>query len=96
MNTTENSMAGNGLVRSPLNIPKFHDIVVNGKWGRKINLDRYAGKVMVVINVAPFGDDSAKVFQQMNDLQNHYNRVHPDQVAVLAFPCSQFNHSVSC
>lgn len=86
-------MACNGVVRSPVSIPNFHDIEVDGKWGRTCKLDKYAGKVVVVINVAPFGDDSAKIFQQMNDLQEHYQK--NDQVAVLAFPCSQFQHSVS-
>ena len=84
-------MAANALVRSPVVITNFYDFIIENIKGRQYNLRQYAGKVLVIINIASFGAESSKVLQQMNDLQAKFG----EQVAVLGFPCNQFQHSVS-
>ena len=84
-------MAGNALVRSPVTISNFYDFIVEDIKGRRFELSKFAGKVLVIINVASYADDASKVLQQMNDLQSNFG----EHVAVLGFPTNQFHHSVS-
>jgi len=84
-------MAVNGVARSPLAIQRFHDISVQNIYGECFKLSRYEGKVVVIVNIAVFGNDSSRALQQMNELQTKYG----DQIAVLGFPCNQFNSAVS-
>jgi hypothetical protein len=84
-------MAANGVFRSPMTLPCFHDISVEALSGHAFKLDRYKGKVVLIVNTASFGHDSANVFNQLNILQAKYS----EDLAVLGFPCNQFRHSVS-
>jgi len=85
-------MAANAVVvRSPVSITKLQDILVEDVKGRRFRLEKYAGKILLIVNIAAFGEKSSKVYQQMNDLQEKYH----GQLAVLGFACNQFHHSVS-
>ncbi|XP_067941746.1 glutathione peroxidase 2-like [Watersipora subatra] len=85
-------MAANIVVRTPVTVTKFHDFTVEDIKGNIIKLEKYAGKVLVIINVASLGNDASKVFQQMNDFQDKFGK----RIAVLGFPCNQFHHSEKC
>lgn len=84
-------MAVSGSVRSPVALAKFHDFGVEDVYGNNFTLHRYTGKILLIVNIASFGEKSVVVLRQMNDLQSKYS----DHLAVLGFPCNQFDHSVS-
>lgn len=68
-----------------------YDFKIRNIKGYTFKLERYEGKVILIVNTASYGKDSAKVVGQMNDMQAKFS----DELAILAFPCNQFDHGVS-
>ena len=54
--------------------------------GKKVKLDTYEGKVIMVVNVASHCGYT-KQYKQLQELQNKYGK---EGFIVLAFPCNQF------
>ena len=72
-------------------------IVQHGPWtyffqldGRSVSLSAFAGKVVLIMNVASLWGTTVRDYTQMNQLVEQFG----DRLAILAFPCNQFGHQV--
>jgi len=62
-----------------------HDMVT----GREISMSEFAGKVVLVVNVASHWGMTDSNYTQLSQLWNEYN---PRGLEILAFPSNQFQH----
>ena len=65
----------------------LYQIVVTNISGEPVSLSAYAGRVLLIVNVAS-ECGFAKQYQQLQIL---YDKYHKQGFDVLAFPCNQFN-----
>ena len=64
----------------------IYDFTVADIGGKKVKLDRYKGKVMLVVNTAT----ECGFTPQYQGLEKLYERLHGKGLEVLGFPCNQF------
>jgi glutathione peroxidase len=55
--------------------------------GKHVNLEKYQGKVVLIVNVA----SKCGFTPQYKQLQSLYEKYRKDGLAILAFPCNQFH-----
>lgn len=64
----------------------FYDYSVQDIMGNTVNLERYRGKLIMVVNIA----SKCGFTPQLQGLENLYKKYHPSGLEILAFPCNQF------
>ena len=66
----------------------IYDFAVRTLEGEELTLRRYAGQVMLIVNVA----SRCGYTPQYTGLEALHRRLHGQGLAVLGFPCDQFGH----
>lgn len=66
----------------------IYDFTARSGTGEEIGLDRYRGKVLLIVNVA----SKCGFTPQYMGLQALYEQFGPRGLEILAFPCDQFGH----
>lgn len=65
---------------------KFYDFTVQGQDGKPISLEKYTGKVVLVVNTAT----GCGLTPQYEGLQKLYDQYKEQGLEILDFPCNQF------
>lgn len=66
----------------------IYDISVTGTDGKQISLDKYRGKVLLIVNTAT----ECGFTPQYEPLMEMYKKYHDLGFEILDFPCNQFGH----
>ena len=66
--------------------PKLYDFEANSLRGETIDMSRYAGQVVLVVNTAT----KCGLVGQLDGLEQLYKKYHDQGLVVLGFPCNQF------
>lgn len=69
----------------------IYDIEVTSDLGETYKLERYRGKVMLIVNTAT----KCGLVGQFNDLQSLYTKYEDQNLVVLGFPSNQFKQEVA-
>jgi glutathione peroxidase len=64
----------------------IYDFTVNDIHGKPVKLDRYRGKLMLIVNTA----SECGFTPQYKGLEAMYEKLHDKGLEVLGFPCNQF------
>ncbi len=67
-------------------MPKLNDFTVKAQDGRKVSLEAYSGKVVLIVNTAT-GCGLTPQYQGLQELYDTYNE---QGFVILDFPCNQF------
>nr|XP_006139606.1 probable glutathione peroxidase 8 isoform X1 [Pelodiscus sinensis] len=71
-------------------IKDFYSFEVKDSRGRIVSLEKYRGKVSLVVNVASYCQHTDKNYIALQELHREFG---PSHFTVLAFPCNQFGES---
>ncbi|XP_050769577.1 LOW QUALITY PROTEIN: probable glutathione peroxidase 8 [Gymnogyps californianus] len=71
-------------------IKDFYSFEVKDSQGRIVSLEKYRGKVTLVVNVASYCQHTDKNYITLQELHREFG---PSHFTVLAFPCNQFRPS---
>ncbi|CAH0714980.1 unnamed protein product, partial [Brenthis ino] len=66
----------------------IYEFTVNDIYGRKVNLDKYKGYTLIIVNVASQCGLTDNNYNQLNELYEKYAK--SNNLRILAFPCNQF------
>ena len=66
----------------------IYDIVVKNAKGEDVSLNKYKGKVLLIVNTAT----GCGFTPQYKDLEALYDKYHTEGLEVLDFPCNQFGN----
>ena len=66
----------------------IYDFTVKDKSGNDVSLNKYKGKVLLIVNTA----SKCGFTPQYEGLQNLYDKYKDKGLMILAFPCDQFAH----
>ncbi|KAI3426070.1 hypothetical protein D9Q98_008038 [Chlorella vulgaris] len=80
------ALFGGGGSSAATSSSPIYDFKVKGIDGSEVKLDRYKGKVLLVVNVASACGFTPQ-YTEMTELYNKYNK---QGLEILAFPCNQF------
>ena len=84
--TEENTVGASVLTLDDMTMPKeFHDFKVNDIEGNQVDLSKYKGKKVLVVNVA----SKCGYTSQYAELQELHEK-HGDKIAILGFPANNF------
>jgi glutathione peroxidase len=64
----------------------IYDLAVDDIHGKRMKLDQYKDKVLLIVNVA----SQCGFTPQYKGLETLYERLHPRGLEILGFPCNQF------
>lgn len=64
----------------------FYSFTAKTSSGETVSMERYAGKVVLVVNTA----SKCGLTSQYKDLQILHEKYHQEGLVILAFPCNQF------
>lgn len=67
-----------------------HSLHVRDIDDRAINLAQYAGRVLLIVNIA---SHDARAGRQLTELEHIYKKYKAQGLEILAFPCDQFGHN---
>lgn len=65
----------------------IYDIVVKDQFGEDVPMRNYAGKVLLIVNVASIGALTTQNYRELTELHTKFR---DQRFEVLAFPCNQF------
>ena len=65
---------------------EFYDLSATKMNGRKVSMEEYRGKVVLVVNTA----SKCGLTPQFTELEELYNEYKDNGFEVLGFPCNQF------
>ncbi|NLT49299.1 MAG: glutathione peroxidase [Ignavibacteria bacterium] len=71
---------------NPVDLNNIHDIKVKNIYGEEVQLNKYEGKVLLIINVA----SNCGYTKQYAGLQKIYEKYQSKGLEILAFPCNDF------
>jgi glutathione peroxidase len=83
---TENAAAISELARQGDSMTTLYDFTVDDIQGKPVKLDRYKGKVLLVVNTA----SKCGFTPQYKGLETLYRKYKDKGLEVLGFPCNQF------
>ena len=66
----------------------FYDFIVKDMSGNDVSLEKYKGKVLLVVNTAT----GCGFTPQYEGLEKLYRELKPEGFEILDFPCNQFGH----
>lgn len=73
---------------APVTPQSVHDFTVKDIYGKPVRLNKYKGKVLIIVNVASQCGLTETNYKELNLLnEKYYDR----GLRILAFPCNQFN-----
>ncbi len=67
-------------------MPTIYDFEANTLSGKKVSLDMYKDKTVLIVNTA----SKCGLTPQYEGLENLYNKYKDDGLVILGFPCNQF------
>ncbi|XP_053620370.1 juvenile hormone epoxide hydrolase-like [Plodia interpunctella] len=73
---------------NPDTAESIYEFIVRDLQGNDVKLDKYRGKVVLIVNVASQCGLTDKNYLQLNELYDKYSE---KGLRILAFPCNQFN-----
>ncbi len=71
-----------------MNMKKIYDFEVLGIDGKKVSLEEYKGKIMLIVNSAT----ECGFTPQYSDLEKLYEKYNNEGFVILDFPCNQFKN----
>jgi len=72
------------------NAKSIHDFTVKDTFGNDVPLEKYKGKVCVIVNIASQCALASANYKKITELQEKYKDAGEADVKFLAFPCNQF------
>lgn len=66
----------------------IYDFKVKNREGKDVSLDKYKGKVLLIVNTAT----GCGFTPQYEGLENLYKKYNKEGLEILDFPCNQFGH----
>lgn len=66
-----------------------YDFTVKDIDNQEVKLDKYKGRVMIIVNVASKCGFTKVNYKELNELYSKYKE---QNLAILGFPCNQFGH----
>ncbi|XP_066499220.1 probable glutathione peroxidase 8 [Hoplias malabaricus] len=82
------------LLHSRLSRPRrlrdFYSFEVKDSRGRTVSLEKYRGKISLVVNVASHSEQTEENYRFLQELHRELGTAHFN---VLAFPCGQYGHT---
>ncbi|KAL6456204.1 hypothetical protein MHYP_G00347460 [Metynnis hypsauchen] len=74
----------------PRRLKDFYSFEVKDARGRTISLEKYRGKISLVVNVASQSEQTEENYRFLQELHRELGTAHFN---VLAFPCGQYGHT---